>query len=107
MMEVPHTQLRPAAPVVEIYGEDAAVFHSTMGVRGHESPRESRLVFFVSLCAALEPPLLYLCSGASKDSVQRESPQLEETHTSEGVMTPTDKEVATCVRVRFGIIGCF
>lgn len=45
LMEVPHTQLRPAAPVVEIYGEDSAVFDGTIGVRGASKdsvPRESQ-----------------------------------------------------------------
>ena len=50
---------------------------------------------------------IFVLKGASKDSVPREPPQLEETQqTSEGVM-PTDKEVGTDGTCVFGHVGDF
>lgn len=100
-MEVPHTQLRPAAPVVEIYGEDSAVFDGTIGVRGHESRQSQSCSSKCSIENIESSPratFITFVRGASKDSVPRESQ--EETQISEGV-TPTDK-VATCVLGHLG-----
>ena len=101
-MEVPHTQLRPAAPVVEIYGEDSAVFDGTIGVRGHESRQSQSCSSKCSIENIESSPRATFVRGASKDSVPRESQ--EETQISEGV-TPTDK-VATCVLGHFGDFYC-